>query len=726
MKRILTTLVVLLALGLTTSAQNILMKVVINGEQTVKDKNGNEVVLGGVLELPYDAFTSIEYIVQEPKADERAVNLGLQSGTLWASMNYGATSEKELGTTLPWAELNQIANDSKWGGYWKVPNKAQAQELIDECDWEPVKENDDVVGYNVYSRENENSIFIPVTKGYYRGYDGRSIRSNTSFYWTSTADSDKGYALTIADGSNSPAINSYATSGENSDVNNFNYLMAVRPVWVKTAPILIPSVAFTEPIVSNETDNSAICTFTISGDYDKVTVCGICYAADSKNALETNPKFKNGNHTNGKVTVTLSGLNASTTYYIRAYAIVEGLSETQFGNQTPSFVTSQIVIEDYKKPSTSQIVDLGLSVYWAPWNMGGNTAGDKGKYIGWGVLDDETKDMNNSKYAPTINNGTSIAGNPEYDIATEKWGEKWSIPTVEEFEELLTKCTFKEDTETDLEGNTINGYRITGPSGKSIFMPWAGRRLGENTSDVNTYGNYWTAKAGDTGRNFAYGVTLNTKNINQRERYQGYSIRPVYKGDLEQVTENDETLELDESGTGAPKAGVDFGGAVKWAQWNIGATGDGQTGDFFSWGDTETKTTYAPENTPLYGQKVSALTAEQDVVRQKWGGKWRMPKSGEFRQLMSGATLLWTGNGLKVTKNGKSIFFPAAGYKYKSGTGDVGVKGYYWSSTPYSSSESEKADIFELNSNTTTSSQYIGNQYRYYGLQIRPVWDPNL
>lgn len=42
--------------------------------------------------------------------------------------------------------------------------------------------------------------------------------------------------------------------------------------------------------------------------------------------------------------------------------------------------------------------------------------------------------------------------------------------------------------------NEVNGYLVTGSNGKSIFLPAAGARDGEEVNSVNTNGFYWTGQ----------------------------------------------------------------------------------------------------------------------------------------------------------------------------------------------------------------------------------------
>lgn len=727
MKRILSTLVVLLTVLLSVSAQTILMKVTINGEQPVRDKNGNEVVLRGVLELPCDAFTSIEYIVQEQAADERAVDLGLSSGTLWASMNYGAITEKELGTLLEFSSLGLISSDSNWGGYWKAPSKDQAKELIDECDWEPVKENDVLVGYNVFSRENENFIFIPITKGYFRSSDGKGIRTSTSFYWTSDSDGDKGYALTIADGSSSPAINSYATSG-----SDFFYQMAVRPVWSKEETPVETTVTLTLNRISEPTETgvSYRVTFETNGT---VQTCGVQYAT-SVAGLDNGTKVSgiiNGN----TATVSLSGLTPGTPYYIRAYAMTKDTNKPFYSSGYDSFQTAEEVVTDYPK---AQPVNLGLpsGIKWASWNMGASNSDPYGKLIGWGALSDDLTDSNSSLYAPAIGENASIAGNALYDIATAEWGQDWKIPTVDQWRELENNCRWTLVTET-INGISVTGYRVYGSgnySQNSIFLPCAGSRAGSAKSGVNSDAWYWTSQSRASKTAYSFMLTPGTLDAHVSERSMGFSIRAVYSGTGDpEVPVIDESKQSFGDNTGSPKVGVDLGGSVKWSQWDVGATKYGEKGKFYSWGSTATQSSYSESgyNSDLknkLGVYIEHLDDNHDVARTLWKRKWRMPTSAEVRQLLAGAQTTWSYdssykcNGLKVTKNGKTIFFPACGYYFET-TNIYTSSGYFWTNWPYADDDSKSADILEFSSSNLGK---VGSTYRYHGLLVRPVWDDSL
>ena len=75
-------------------------------------------------------------------------------------------------------------------------------------------------------------------------------------------------------------------------------------------------------------------------------------------------------------------------------------------------------------------------------------------------------------------------------------------------------------------------------------------------------------------------------------------------------------------------------------------------------------------------------------------------------------------NGYKVTSkvNGRSIFLPAAGYRYGSSLNYAGSSGCCWSSTPYTSLT---GSAYYLRFYSSSVTRY--GLYRYFGRSVRPV-----
>ena len=167
-------------------------------------------------------------------------------------------------------------------------------------------------------------------------------------------------------------------------------------------------------------------------------------------------------------------------------------------------------------------VDLGLSVKWATCNVGASSPGDCGDYFAWGETSIKaTYDRENSK---TFERGYyDIGGNDSLDAARANWGGTWRLPTKAEMEEIVDKCTW---TWTTLGGK--EGYKVTGPSGRSIFLPAAGGRYGAFPYN-DAYGSYWTSAPDESYNGEAYALYFNASYhyVDWRRRGSGRSVRPV-------------------------------------------------------------------------------------------------------------------------------------------------------------------------------------------------------
>lgn len=189
---------------------------------------------------------------------------------------------------------------------------------------------------------------------------------------------------------------------------------------------------------------------------------------------------------------------------------------------------------------------------------------------------------------------------------------------------------------------------------------------------------------------------------------------------------------------------VDLGLSVKWATFNVGATKPEEYGDYFAWGETETKDSYSPKTYKWCNDRLTSLTKyndygpffgtvdnrtvielSDDIARQKWGGSWRMPTITECQELIDNCTWSWTTmngvNGYKVTskKSGYSnrfIFLPAAGYRDESSLYDAGEYGGYWSSSLYTNYPTKAWRVYIDSDGHCTSISS-----RDYGQSVRPV-----
>ena len=153
------------------------------------------------------------------------VDLGLPSGLKWATCNVGANSPEEYGDYFAWGETEpkdyynwrtykycngtydtmtkyctnsnygvvdnkttlELTDDAarvNWGGKWRMPTKAEQDELRENCTWEWTTQNG-VNGYKVTSKVNRrNSIFLPAAGC--RLYENLSDAGSNGYYWSSS------------------------------------------------------------------------------------------------------------------------------------------------------------------------------------------------------------------------------------------------------------------------------------------------------------------------------------------------------------------------------------------------------------------------------------------------------------------------------------------------------------------------------------------------------------
>ena len=188
-----------------------------------------------------------------------------------------------------------------------------------------------------------------------------------------------------------------------------------------------------------------------------------------------------------------------------------------------------------------RFVDLGLpsGLLWAETNVGAEKPEDAGDFFSWGET--SPKDIYNSttdkycscpdgdincfeashytKYNST--DGKTVL-DPEDDAATVNWGSSSRMPTKEEFQELLDKCTWTWDS-------SHKGYFVAGSNGNSIFLPASGYRSGSSLYNQGSDGYYWSSALGSSYRNSAYGVGFYSGRhyVNNGIRYDGFPVRPV-------------------------------------------------------------------------------------------------------------------------------------------------------------------------------------------------------
>lgn len=229
---------------------------------------------------------------------------------------------------------------------------------------------------------------------------------------------------------------------------------------------------------------------------------------------------------------------------------------TKDGNVTNYSYEELDYVAPYGEP---EYVDLGLSVKWATFNIGASDPSEVGTYFAWGEVEfDPERSYTKASYkfqdpgfAADLDNfvdymtkycNTTDLGSPDYkyvlepedDAANVKWGDGWRMPTASEMNELL-QCEWTR-LEADDEDNEygIMGYRVTGNTGNSIFIPAGGYYYAKNSYYMGQELHYWTSSVYDSSCIYANGLQVSkygtkTPEVTFCGRYMAYPVRPVHE-----------------------------------------------------------------------------------------------------------------------------------------------------------------------------------------------------
>ena len=190
---------------------------------------------------------------------------------------------------------------------------------------------------------------------------------------------------------------------------------------------------------------------------------------------------------------------------------------------------------------------------------------------------------------------------------------------------------------------------------------------------------------------------------------------------------------------------VDLGlpSGTLWATCNVGASNPEGYGNYYAWGEIDTKSTYtlenykfimgmswdAPELTKYcseykYGiegftDDLVALQESDDPATANWGNGWRTPSKVQWEELKNNTTNKWTRlKGVKgwlfTARNGASIFLPAADVEFYVGNTP---KGRYWSRSLFTEDPTCAWGLL-INMDGCSLREYYK---RSFGFSIRPI-----
>ena len=320
--------------------------------------------------------------------------------------------------------------------------------------------------------------------------------------------------------------------------NGFNSMRtALKTFKTETSPAGVTMPTVVTATVTEIAANSAKGGGEVTNDGGaQVTERGICWSTHANPTLSDN-HVAAGEGT-GAFTALMNGLEANTTYHVRAYATNE--AGTAYGLDK-EFTT----LSSGGDGGDHEWIDLGLpsGLLWATCNVGANSPEESGDYFAWGetepkslydwstyqycVGDDHTftKYCSESTYGLNgfVDDLTILQLSD--DAARVNWGGDWRTATIEEWNELFENTS---SSWTTLDG--IHGRLFTGSNGNTIFLPASGIYWVNTLQNEGINGYYWssskdvfTPSASNSG--FSADDTYNDDNA----RCFGMPIRPVRK-----------------------------------------------------------------------------------------------------------------------------------------------------------------------------------------------------
>ena len=302
----------------------------------------------------------------------------------------------------------------------------------------------------------------------------------------------------------------------------------------------------------------------------------------------------------------------------------------------------------------------------------------------------------------------------------------------------------------------ISTGEVTSITSSAITITGTIEDLGKTYNNVTQYGHVYSEinpnptisdykyNHGSASQLMSYSTELINLKPNTRYYVRAYAENPkgLSYGTAVSVT----TKTADGKDPWEPTApdgsgAVDLGLSVKWAAYNVGATAPEEYGNYYAWGEVETKEDYKEGNYKFtyrdsYGFLEYTLPdglnnisgTKYDVATKILGNGWRMPTKLELIELIDNSTFVWTSynsvDGMRIIgPNGNCIFLPSAGRRNELGGQNKGSAGYYWVSNIYEEiSTPSGAYIY-----TWYMSPWYGEckgtstELRYVGLTIRPV-----
>lgn len=461
-------------------------------------------------------------------------------------------------------------------------------------------------------------------------------------------------------------------------------------------------VSLTKPAVKTlslleENENSQLivnCELESLGSGD-ITELGVCYSTENKLPNKDNDVYKLVlNIQKGKYTVSIL-VEPNVKYYIRAFA--SNLAGVAYGEVKEILTKEAIYTIKFDGNGgvgsiSQKTVSVGTAIY-----LPINTFTRSGyEFVGWNTKADGSGD--------SYSNGQSVTPSGNITLYAQ-WKKKEVYYTITFNSNggsgSMSSMTLKSDSLINLPSNKYSrsGYEFVG----------------------------WNTSLDGNGTSYTDGQTITPSgNITLYAQWK-------------KIDDNKEHVSGSHQGHDYVDLGLPSG--TLWATCNVGSSRPEGYGDYFAWGETETKENYywetymwceGTEDTQIkyctnsaYGivDNKTILELADDVAHVNWGGNWRIPTEEEQNELRTKCTWVWgENNGVNgyIVKgnNGNSIFLPAAGIRFKYSSLYTNTVGQYWNT---SISTSNGSSYLHFSSNYI----FLSTSHRFDGFSVRPVISNN-
>ena len=627
------------------------------------DVDGDGYITSGDVTFVYNILLGIEPAEEE----HEYVDMGLPSGTLWATTNVGADKPEDYGDYFAWGEttpkdvydwntyqwcngtyntitkycansshgyngfvdymaelyLEDDAATANWGAEWCMPSKEQIQELQANCTWEWTQRNN-VDGYLVTSNLNGATLFFPAA-GYYK--NSPTAVGTRGYYWSRTHYGKTSYlAYNLL----------FSTTNVGCGTDGRNFGRSVRPVRVQEKEHEYVDLGLPSGTLWSKTNVGA----ENPEDYGDYFAWG-----------ETTPKE---NYSWSTYQWCNGSYGQMTKYCTQSSYGNNGFTDNKTELDPEDDAATANWGEEWCMPSNDQVQELmnNCTTMWMTRN------GVYGRLF--------TSNINGETLfipASGFRDGRSLD-----NVGSS--GSIWSRTLDVYIPDYAYYLSFGSEEVIwygfdRSRGRNVRPVRVL-PDHEyvNLMLPsgtlWATMNIGATSPE--DYGNY-----------FAWGET-----------------RPKY-------TYNEDDYEWYEP--------------IEFASYYLYMITKYCTNSDYGYdGFVDNKT---------------ELDAEDDAATSYWGPEWRMPSNDQFQELIDNCATEWTTrngvNGRLFTSNinGATLFLPAAGYRWGGGYHNTGSYGKYWSRT-LSVDYTYSAGYLFFDSGSVKCDGHA----RYHGHSVRAVYVP--